>query len=182
MDLKSVSRSDILLAIIAAAGDRDLCRVFAQKIAFLVADEFEGQLADDFYEFDKYHYGPFSSDVDLDAEMLSDCGCISIIYGAQRRDDLYKIASECDLAQLDLPAPLQQYIEDTVAWAIDMSFAELVRAIYLLYPEYQENSRFEYDEELAMAESIVRGLKDIKAGRTYSSEEIFAELRQGEPA
>ena len=177
MNMKSVSRSDILLAIIAAAGNRGFRRVYAQKVAFLVSEEFKGQLPDGFYEFGKYHYGPFSRTVYRDAEALDDLGCISIKYGEERRDDLYRVESDCELDDLRLPTELQQYIDETVDWVSDMSFAELLRAVYLLHPEYLENSRFAFDEEEALAESFERSLKQLRAGKTYSTEDILSELR-----
>ena len=48
MNSKSISRSDILLAIITAAGVRGFTRVYVQKVAFLVSEEFKGKLSDDF--------------------------------------------------------------------------------------------------------------------------------------
>ncbi len=178
MNMKSIRRSDILLAIIAAAGERDLSRVYVQKVAFLVSEEFKGELTENFYEFDKYHYGPFSREVYSDAEMLNDSGCISIKYGAERRDDLYKIETDCALDDIQLPADLKHYIEDTVDWVIDMSFAELIRAIYMLYPEFRENSRFDYDEGQAIADSFVRAFRQLREGKTYTTEELLAELRK----
>ncbi len=178
MSIKAISRSDILLAIIAAGSTRGLSRVFVQKVVFLVSEEFKGKLSADFYDFDKYHYGPFSRDVYLDAEMLNDSGCISIRTGEYRRDDLYKIEENCRLSDIKLPMELQQYIENTVDWVKDMSFAELVRAIYFLYPEYQENSRFDYDEEQAVIDSFVRSFKQLREGKTYSTAEVLVELRK----
>lgn len=177
MNLKSVSRSDILLAIIAAADERKFTRVYVQKVAFLVSEEFKGRLPENFYQFDKYHYGPFSRDVYLDAEMLNDMGCISIKNGADRRDDLYMIENDCYLDDIQLPAELITYIENTVDWVIDMSFPEMLRAIYLLFPEYRENSRFAYDEEQALAESFTRSMDQLREGKTYSTAELLAELR-----
>ncbi len=178
MNSKSISRSDILLAIITAAGVRGFTRVYVQKVAFLVSEEFKGKLTDDFYEFDKYHYGPFSREVYLDAEMLNDLGCISIKYGVDRRDDLYSIEENCYLDDIQLPAELQQYIEDTVDWIKDMSFSELVRAIYLLFPEYRENSRFDYQEEQALVDSFARGIRQLREGKTYSTAQLLDELRK----
>ena len=178
MDLKSISRSDILLAIIAAGGKRGLTRVFIQKIVFLVSEEYKGSLSADFYEFDKFHYGPFSREVYLDAEMLNDSGCIRIRYGADRRDDTYSIDENCCLDDIHLPTDLKETIAETVAWVEDMSFDELVRAIYLLHPEYRENSRFPYNEGQALAESFVRGLKQFREGKSYSSAEGLARLRK----
>ncbi len=178
MNLNSISRSDILLAIIAAAGVRGFSRAHMLKVVFLVSEEFKGRLAEDFYEFDKYHYGPFSREVYSDAEMLNDSGCISIKYGAERRDDQYKIEEDCCLDDIQLPTELKRYIEDTADWVIDMSFAELVRAIYFLFPEYRENSRFDYDEEQALADSFARGMRQLREGKTYSTAEVLAELRK----
>lgn len=181
MNLNSINRSDILLAIIAAAGQRDFRRVYVQKVAFLVSEEFAGKLPEDFYEFDKYHYGPFSNEVYRDAEMLNDLGCISIKYGTDRRDDLYMIEEDCNLDEIQLPVELKRYIADTVDWVIDMSFAELVRAIYLLFPEYRENSRFHYNEEQALVDSFARSIRQLRDGKTYSTTEVLAELRKDTP-
>ena len=182
MNLKSISRSDILLAIIAAAGRRDFRRVYVQKVAFLVSEEFEGKLPEDFYDFDKYHYGPFSSEVYRDAEMLNDSGCISIKYGADRRDDLYMVEEDCYLDDISLPADVERFIEDTVDWVIDMTFAELVRAVYLLFPAYRENSRFDYNEEQALVDSFARGMRQLRDGKTYSTAEVLDQLRKGTPS
>ena len=38
-------------------------------------------------------------------------------------------------------------------------------AIYCLFPEYQENSCFAYDEEQAVIESFARGLKHSREGQ-----------------
>ena len=178
MNIRSISRCDILLAVIAAAGTRGLSRAHMLKVAFLVSEEFKGKLSEDFYEFDKYHYGPFSSDVYRDAEMLNDLGCISIRYGVERRDDHYRIEENCHVDDIQLPSVLRRYIDDTVEWVIDMSFAELVRAIYFLFPEYRENSRFEYDEAQAIAEGFARAFRDLRDGKTYTTAELLAELQK----
>lgn len=178
MNLKSISRSDILLTIVAAAGEREFSRVHAQKVAFLVSEEFKGELPDNFYEFDKYHYGPFSGDVYRDAEMLNDAGCLRIQYGVDRRSDVYKIEEDCRLDDIQLPPELKRYIEDTVDWVIEMPFAELARAIYLLYPEYRKNSRFQFSEEEALTESFARSMRQLREGKTVTAEEGLAELRK----
>ena len=70
MKKTQVSRSDILLAIIAAANGKELRRVQLQKVAFLVSEEFRGRLPEDFYTFDKEKFGPFCIDIYNDTEML----------------------------------------------------------------------------------------------------------------
>ncbi len=77
-----------------------------------------------------------------------------------------------------MPKRLKRFIQESVDWISDMDFQELVRAIYYLYPEYQENSRFVYDEEQAIIESFARGLKQCREGKTHSTAEVIAELRE----
>ena len=178
MDMACVDRQDALLAIIEAADARGLKRVHLQKAAFLVAEEFKGKLSDDFYAFTKYHFGPFSHDVYRDAEILNHSGCISIKYGEERRDDTFAIVADCGIQSVELPDRLTRYIQESVNWIIDMDFPELVRAICCLFPEYQENSRFAYDEEQAIIESFARGLKRSREGKTHSTAHVLAALQE----
>lgn len=178
MDMSCVDRQDVLLAIIEAADARGLKRVHLQKAVFLVAEEFKGKLPDDFYAFSKCHFGPFSHDIYRDAEILNHSGCISIRYGEERRDDTFAIVADCGIESVELPDSLTCYIEESVDWIIDMDFPELVRAIYYLFPEYQENSRFAYDEEQALIESFARGLKRSREGKTHSTADVLATLQQ----
>ena len=178
VDLKCVDRQDILFAIIEAAEGRGLKRVHLQKAVFLVAEEFKAELPDDFYKFIKYHFGPYSQKVYRDAEILNDSGCISITYGIDRRDDTFAIVNDCGIKYIELPGRLKRFIKESVDWILGMNFQELVRAIYYLYPEYQENSRFVYDEEQAIIESFARGLKQSKEGKTHSTADVLAELQE----
>lgn len=178
MDLKCVDRQDVLLAIIEAAAGRGLKRVHLQKAVFLVAQEFEGGLPANFYKFTKYHFGPYSQKVYRDAEMLNDSGCISIRYGADRRDDVFSIVADCAIEHIELPEKLSKFIKESVDWVLSMDFRELVQAIYYLYPEYQENSRFAYDEEGAAIESFARALKQAREGKTHSTADVIAQLQE----
>ena len=178
MNFTAIDRQDVLLAIIEAADEQGLKRVHLQKAVFLVAEEFSGELPDDFYKFVGYHFGPYSQNVYQDAEMLNDSGCISIRYGKERRDDVFAVVNDCGIESIELPMRLERFIKESVDWISDMDFQELVRAIYYLYPEYQESSRFVYDEEQAIIESFARGLKQCREGKTHSTAEVIAELRE----
>ena len=173
-----VSRSDILLAILAAADGKELSRVQLQKVAFLVSEEYKGRLPADFYTFDKHNYGPFSIDIYNDTEMLHYWGWIRINLGAERRHDTYSIVEPFDLNGLPIDDDIKTYIIDTVAWVEDMSFGEIVRAVYWLFPEYRENSVFNYSEEEAELESFARSIKQLREGKTYSVKERLQELKQ----
>ncbi len=178
MDLKCIDRQDVLLAIIEAAAGRGLKRVHLQKAVFLVAEEFRGGLPANFYKFAKHHFGPYSQKVYRDAEILNDSGCISIRYGADRRDDVFSIVANCGIENIELPVKLSQFIKESVDWVLSMDFRELVQAIYYLYPEYQENSRFVYDEERAIIESFARGLRQSREGKTHSTADVIAQLQE----
>lgn len=178
MGPKHVDRQDVLLAIIEAAQERGLKRVHLQKAVFLVAEEFKGRLPKNFYKFSKYHFGPYSKEIYDDAEILNDSGCINIKYGSDRRDDVFSIVAECGIENIELPSDLKRLIKDSVDWISAMDFQELVRAIYYLYPEFQENSRFVYDEEQAIIESFARGLKQSSEGKTHSTADVLAQLEE----
>ena len=178
MNTNQVSRSDILLAILAAANGRELSRVQLQKVAFLVSEEFKGRLPKDFYMFNKEKFGPFCIDIYRDTEMLHYWGWISVKAGAQPRFDSYSIAASVDIDAIQLEEDIKEYIKDTVAWVGDMSFGEIVRAVYLLFPEYCENSIFNYSEEEAELESFARSIKQLQEGKTFPAKERLEELKR----
>ncbi len=178
MKKRQVSRSDILLAIIAAANGKELSRVQLQKVAFLVSEEFKSRLPGDFYVFDKEKFGPFCIDIYNDTEMLHYWGWIRVTAGAQPRNDSYSIATSVDIDSFQLDDDIKAYIKETVAWVVDMSFGEIVRAVYRLFPEYRDNSIFKYSEEEAELESFARSIKQLQEGKTHPARERLVELKR----
>ena len=171
------NRESVLIAIIAAAGDDGLGRVQLQKSAFLVGEEFEGRLPDNFYRFQPYMYGPFSHEIYADVERLSDGPMIETFLGDDGRP-LYRLARDATSWRYSLSDDLESGVKRVVGWVSRMSsFDELVRAIYCLYPEQRENSVFEYSEDLAEEESLVRSFRDMAAGRTRPADELIVELQ-----
>ena len=171
-------RSDILLAIIAAARGETLGSVHLQKVAFLVAQQFGAELPANFYEFDKYDYGPFCVEIYHDAELLDYWGLIKIGMTGPRGRKEFSIADHVSLDDLDIPPAINAYILRTVAWAQDQSFQELVRSIYFMYPEYREKSVFQYSDDKAFLESLRRGLKQLSEGKTYPARDRLKALRR----
>lgn len=171
-----VSNSEILLAIIAAADGKELSRVHLQKVAFLVSEEFKDRLPADFYKFDKYDYGPFCIDIYNDTAMLDYWGRIRTKPGAEGNDERYAIAESVSFDGLQLDEDIKQYIKATVDWVADMSFGQLVRAIYLRYPEFLERSIFPFDKEQAIHESFERSLQQLQDGQTTLAADFIDEL------
>lgn len=177
MKTSEVSRSDILLAILAAADGEELSRVQLQKVAFLLSEEFKDRLPVDFYKFDKYDYGPFCIDIYNDTEMLLYWEWIRTKPSVESNATTYHITEQIHLDDFPLDEDIKQFIKDTVAWVADMSFGELVRAIYLLYPEFIEQSKFEFDKEQAIHESYERSLIQLRDGHTTLATDFVDELR-----
>lgn len=175
MSDETASRQSILIAIIAAAGEDGLDRAQLQKSAFLVGEEFEGKLKN-FYQFRPYMYGPFAQEIYADVERLSDGPMIETYIDDGRQ--WYRMACDATSLQYGISDELESGVKRIVGWIARMSsFYELVRAIYYLYPEQRKNSVLPYSEELAIEESIARGLRDTAAGRTRPLDDLIAEFQ-----
>ncbi len=171
LDYQHIQASDVLLAIVSAAGKQiDLAQL--QKAAFLISVEF-GQELENFYTFRKYNYGPFCQAIYGDLEMLQGLGFIQSKEGKQKT---YSTAHQLKLENFNLPAELKQHIKETVTWVLGMSFKQLLNAIYYLFPEYHENSLFNYSEDDAMVESFARALREGREGNTYDAKSRLEEL------
>jgi len=170
------SKENVLIAIVAAAGETGLDRAQLQKSVFLVGKEFDRELPSDFYQFQPYLYGPFAQGVYADIERLSDGPMIETFPGDDGRP-FYRLAENNTDLHYSLSNTLESGVKNIVGWVSRMSsFYELVRAIYFLYPEQRENSVLQYSEKLAQEESLVRSFRDIAAGRTRSVDKLIAEL------
>lgn len=138
-----MKRTDLLLKIIAAAEGEPVTPTQLQKVAFYVGMKFGSKLTD-FYEFKKYDYGPFCVDVYRDAEILEREGKVSISIHPRGGWKQYSATLAGIRADLnDIPDDVSAYVVNKVRWARDLSFQELVRAVYQEFPQYRENSVFQ---------------------------------------
>ncbi|MCY4466573.1 MAG: hypothetical protein OXE46_13665 [Chloroflexi bacterium] len=139
-----MKRTDLLLKIIAAANGEPLTPAQLQKVAFILGMERPNHIPDDYYKFIKYDYGPFSAQVYRDAEQLEREGkvIISIHPRGGWRQYSATIAGIQSEAQ-EISDEVSTYIKDKVRWARELSFQELVRAVYRKYPSFRENSVFQ---------------------------------------
>ena len=178
MSNRVASREDILIAIIEAAGHRGLDRLQLQKSMFLVGEEFNGKLPTNFYQFRPHSYGPFAPAVYSDVERLCDGPLVNVAYDSRNRPR-YSLGPSVKSNLPRLSEELASSVKDIVDWVTSMSFDELVRAIYYLYPEQRKNSQFDYSEELAMEEHFQRAFQEIKTGKGRPALELADELRTG---
>ena len=179
MSERMASRECILIAIVAAAGEAGLERVQLQKSVFLAGEEFDGRLPANFYQFQPYMYGPFAQEVYADLERLRDGLVIEAVTSAGGRPS-YRTAPGATTGlcgSSDLSEDLASGIKQIVGWVMGMSFDELVRAVYHLYPEQRENRVFQdYSDEKAQEESFQRGFSEIAAGGGRPALELIDEL------
>jgi uncharacterized phage-associated protein len=142
-----VRRSDWALLAIAAARGELLTPVQLQKVLFLLGAQKPQDVGQPFYAFRPYNYGPFSSDVYLDADALEQEGLVRIDRsGPGRSWSVYRATPEgLDQATrlaAQLPADLSSYLDRLVQWARLLTFQQLVSAVYSAFPEQRANSIF----------------------------------------
>ncbi|MYD10277.1 MAG: hypothetical protein F4X02_09570 [Chloroflexi bacterium] len=139
-----MKRTDLLLKIIAAAEGEPLTPAQLQKVAFRLGMECSSYMPDDYYQFRKYDYGPFSAEIYRDAERLERDGKIRISINPKGGWREYAATVRGYTTELeDLPEEVSSFITENVNWARSLTFQQLVRAIYKDYPEFRENSVFQ---------------------------------------
>lgn len=139
-----MNRADLLLKIIAAAKGEPLTPAQLQKVAFRLGMECSKYIPDDFYQFRKYDYGPFSAEIYRDAEQLERDGKIWVSINPRGGWREYAATVRGYMTEIDdMPDEVSSFIDDKVRWARELSFQELVREVYRLYPAYRENSVFQ---------------------------------------
>lgn len=139
-----MKRTDLLLKIITAAEGKPLTPAQLQKVAFLLGMQCSNYMPDDYYSFRKYDYGPFSAEIYRDAEQLEREGKITIFINSRGGWREYAATVRGFMTEIeDMPEEVSSFIVDKVKWARELSFQELVREVYKMYPEYRENSVFQ---------------------------------------
>lgn len=141
-----MERKDWTLLVISAAGSSGLSPVQLQKCLFLLGKNIPHEVGEGFYTFVPYNYGPFDSAVYSDAQLLINEGLVALVQVAGKTWAYYVITPEgnerAEKASLQVESKTLDYITSVVRWTQQLSFAQLVTAIYQAYPEYQANSVF----------------------------------------
>jgi uncharacterized protein len=142
-----MTRSDMLLAILAAAGGRAYTPVQIQKAAFLVTENIPHIVENGpNYEFEPYDYGPFDQQVYGDAETLQRDGHVEIVRQEGSHWNRYAASEDGVAMGEEILATLaerdRQYIRTVSQWVRGQSFERLVKSIYDAYPRMKANSVF----------------------------------------
>ena len=121
--------------------------VQVQKLLFLLDRNIAGYVQGSHFHFEPYHYGPFDQEVYSVLESLEAEGLVEIEPEYMGRWNTYRLTPEGQQKGEQLLATLaseaQQFIHNASDFVRNLSFAQLVSAIYKAYPEMQVNSVFQ---------------------------------------
>jgi len=142
-----MNRTQLMLAILAAAEGQAYTPVQIQKSVFLVSRNLPNIVTEGpSFVFAPYDYGPFDRNVYSEAEILELQG-LATVNAASARWRTYAATPagvESGRAVLDsLPAGTRDYIKNVSAWVRSLDFATLVKSVYEAYPDTKVNSIFQ---------------------------------------
>ncbi len=140
-----MDRREIVLAALAAGGENaGFSPIQVQKALFLMDREAAELVDGPHFEFVPYDYGPFDRSV---YEVLDDLSRGGLVEkrnsGRYREYALTREGYESGLAKLDgLPDKVGSFLRRLVEWVRELTFQQLVTAIYRRYPDMKANSIF----------------------------------------
>lgn len=143
-----MDRKDWALLVVAAADGGPISPVQLQKALFLITQNLQPaqrKTSSGFYKFTPYDYGPFDGAAYRDAEALERDGLVEITAPPHQHREYCATQAGLDRAEQlrrDLSPNVVEYLDKVVAWVRSLSFTDLVRAIYRVYPEMRANSVF----------------------------------------
>ncbi len=138
-----MNQRDLVLSCMAAAGGDAYRPVQIQKLIFLFEKK---ALKTQVFNFIPFDYGPFDHTVYTHLEDLSNEGMVEIMGGPFSKERRYKLTEkgkkQAQIAFNNLPKSQREYLVLLSQWVRNLTFAQLVGAIYNEYPEMKENSVF----------------------------------------
>jgi len=143
-----MERADLVLAVLAAGEGAHHTPVQVQKLFFLVDRRLGKKVSGPHFNFQPYFYGPFDRAVYVELENLAEKGLVEIhSEGAKRNYTLTAQGQEKGRKLLsNLDSAISSFIINLSSTVRQMSFGELVSAIYRGYPEMKKNSVFQVPE------------------------------------
>jgi uncharacterized protein YwgA len=143
-----LNRRDWLLAGIALASDRGLSPIQIQKAMFLLRMEAANEVGRQFYRFEPYNYGPFSSAIYTDVDALVMAGLVREDTSRSSTYSRYFVTQagkdRVESLRPEMPNEAEEYLSDAVSWILRVNFTQLLKSIYAKYPRYAVNSVFRH--------------------------------------
>ena len=142
----ALNRKDWLFSAIAQAGERGLSPIQIQKAMFLLRMEASEAVGRQFYAFTPYNYGPFSSSIYGDVDLLVASGYVRETNLGHYSRYLVTDSGRDRAASLlgQMPGDAREYLSNMIIWILSVDFTQLLRSIYAKYPDYARNSVFRY--------------------------------------
>ncbi len=140
-----MEKCEIVLAAFAAGGENaGYSPVQVQKVLFLIDRKAAELVGGPHFDFVPYDYGPFDRGVyDVIDELAADGLAEKRDLGRYREYALTSDGYARGLAELDgLDERSRNYLRRLVKWVRDLTFEQLVSAVYKMYPDMQVNSIF----------------------------------------
>ena len=145
--METVNRQEFMLAAMSSAGTGLYSPVQVQKLFFLLDENIvKHWLGKPLFKFKPHHYGPFDKEVYWELEALAQEGLANVLGPESVGPRTYHLTDqgvERGKSAFETFGPAtQEYISDLVAVIRNMSFTDLVSAVYREYPEMKVNSVF----------------------------------------
>ena len=138
-----MERKYLLLRIIAAADGERVTPTQLQKVAFLLGEDFRDEMPDDYYTFNKEGFGPHCLEIYGDADELRRERRIDTSRNPRGGWQEFQFIGYRNWEGMEcISKPIADYIDETMRWARQKSFKELVSAVYTRFSEYRANSVF----------------------------------------
>jgi uncharacterized protein YwgA len=143
-----LQRSDWLLLlldrdVLGAQGPDELDPVRVQKGMFLLSKRGPAR---DLYDFQAYDWGPFSSAIYTDLASLTRQGYLTEERVLGRTWSTYRVTARgherASAAATQVGDTATAWLRQAREFLTTRSFAQLLREVYSLYPDYAVNSRF----------------------------------------
>jgi len=143
----TMTRKDLLLALLAAARGRSYTPAQLQKGMFLIATNLPTLVSDGPpFNFVPYDYGPFDRAVYDEASALQKQGLVKIEPSGFGRWNVYSVSEEGVERGREVLSRMSEahrnYVAEISRWVRAQSFSGLVKSIYKAYPEMRANSIF----------------------------------------
>lgn len=140
-----MNRDDVILSALAAGGEgATYSPVQVQKLFFLIDREAYQLVGGPHFNFRPYDYGPFDRTVYDTLESLAARNLASIYSSDKYRTyglNPNGFAQGTERLR-EMPQNAQKFISEISHWVRNLSFEQLVAAIYNAYPDMKVNSVF----------------------------------------
>lgn len=141
-----MDRRGLVLAAMSPARTAPFTPVQVQKMFFLLDDRATKGIGGPYFAFEPHHYGPFDKEVYDELEDLANEGLVEVLDIGRAGVRTYRLTEQgYDIGKgviSGLGDSVQEYMGEVASYVRELTFSELVSAIYAEYPEMRQNSIF----------------------------------------